>query len=198
MMKDRILVGRFGAAHGIKGEVRLKSLTSDPQAIKNYEPLLDKEGTRRFKILSLRPLKNDLVVARVVGIDDRSAAEALANVELFIPHESLPPPDPDEFYCADLIGLIARDPSGAAIGQVRDVLDYGGGDILEIAPQDGGETLLVPFAKKFVPTVDMEAGAVTILPPVEIEAEACLESRPRPSAGAQPARPRAGRNTGKA
>lgn len=181
MLKEHILVGRFGAAHGIKGEVRLKSFTGDPRAIASYAPLLDASGRRQFTIKTLRHVKDDLFVATITGIDDRASAEALTNVELFVPHASLPEPEADEFYRADLLGLRVLDEAGAMIGRVADVLDFGGGDILEIVRPEGGETLLLPFTKAIVPIVDVAAGNLTIVPPVEIEGEA-----PAPSSEDKP------------
>lgn len=172
MVKDLILVGRFGAPHGVRGEVRLKSFTSDPAAVASYKPLLDASGARLFTIKALRHVKDDLFVARIGGIDDRNAAEGLTNVELFIPRDALPEAEREEFYLADLIGLAAMSDAGEAIGRVVNVLNYGGGDILEIAPAAGGDTLLLPFTKDVVPQIDVKAGRLTIALPLEIDGEA--------------------------
>jgi 16S rRNA processing protein RimM len=169
--KELVLVGKFGAAHGIKGEVRLQSFTGDPAAIGRYGPLSDVKG-RQFKLTSLRPVKADLFVARVDGIKDRTAAEALVNVELFVSRAALPPPEEDEFYLTDLIGLDARDPSGVRLGTILNVLNFGGGDILEVVPEGGGETWLLPFTKEVVPEIDLARRQVIIVPPVEIDASA--------------------------
>ncbi len=169
MGKDRVLVGKFGAAHGIKGELRLQSFTADPAAIKRYGPLGDATG-RSFTLTGLRLVKGDVFVARVEGIKTRSAAEALVNLELFVSRAALPPPEEDEFYLTDLIGLTARDPSGEKIGTVKNVLNFGGGDILEMAPAAGGETLLLPFTKATVPEIDLVKAEIIVVPPVEIDA----------------------------
>jgi 16S rRNA processing protein RimM len=172
MPPDRILVGQFGAAHGVKGEVRLKSFTGDPKAIAAYGPLSDRQGVRLFEIAELRHVKDDIFVARVKGISTRDAAEALASMELYISRTALPAhEEEDEFYIADLIGLAALDENGEAIGSVVQILNYGAGDMIEIAPQAGGETLLVPFTKEAVPQIDMRAGRITIMLPDEIEAD---------------------------
>jgi 16S rRNA processing protein RimM len=165
---SRILVGRFGAPHGVRGELRLQSFTQDPAAIATYGPLSGgKTGTapQLFTIKSLRAVKDNLFVARVAGVEDRTAAEALTNVELFIARDALPPPDEDEFYLADLIGLAALDAAGVTIGTVIAVPNYGAGDILEIAPAAGGESLLLPFTKAVVPEIDFAAKRVTVVPP---------------------------------
>jgi 16S rRNA processing protein RimM len=171
MAKELVLVGKFGAAHGIKGEVRLQSFTGDPAAVGRYGPLRDVNG-RQFILIALRPLKGDLFVARVEGIKDRTAAEALVNVELFVNRAALPPPEEDEFYLADLIGLDARDRAGERLGTILNVLNFGGGDILEVVPEGGGETWLLPFTKEVVPEIDLARREVIIVPPVEIDASA--------------------------
>lgn len=167
---DFVLVGRIGAAHGIKGEVRLISFTADPKAIGRYGPLQDQSGTRRFEIAALRPVKDDVLVARFSGISTRDAAEALNNLELYLPRTALPAAPADEFYHADLIGLRAVDDAGTELGTVLNVLNFGGGDILEIAPGAGGETLLIPFTKACVPAVDLTRKQLLVVPPAEIEA----------------------------
>ncbi|MGB8276746.1 MAG: ribosome maturation factor RimM [Methylovirgula sp.] len=177
MPKDGILVGQFGAAHGVKGELRLKSYTQDPAAIGSYGKLSDASGARSFEIEALRPLKDDLFVAKLAGVATREAAEKLTNVALFLPREALPAAQEDEFYHADLIGLTAKTEAGEEIGEIVRVLNFGGGDMLEIAPKSGGETLLLPFTKAAVPIVDLAHGHVVVVPPVEVEA-ASGETRP--------------------
>ena len=110
-----------------------------------------------------------MLVARVTGVADRDAAAALTNVELFIERAVLPPPEDDEFYVADLVGMAAVDGEGRVIGQVVDVPNYGGGDLIEIRPTPGGETLIYAFTRAVVPTIDVEARRVTLVPPDEIE-----------------------------
>ena len=167
ILADRILVGRFGAPHVVRGEVRLQSFTQDPADIGTYGALVDKAGQQRFEIKTLRPVKDNLFVARVAGIADRTAAETLTNIELFVPRAALPAPDEDEFYLVDLIGMAAVDEAGAAIGTVIAVPNYGAGDILEVAPLAGGESLLLPFTKAVVPTIDGATRRITIILPEE-------------------------------
>ena len=166
----RVLVGRIGAAHGIKGEVRLISFTAEPKAIGAYGPLQDESGTRRFEIAALRPVKDNIFIARLAGVATREAAERLNNLDLYLPRTALPAATDDEFYHADLIGLAAIDSTGTDIGRVTGVLNFGGGDILEIAPAGGGESLLLPFTKACVPSVDLAQKRLVVVPPVEIEA----------------------------
>ena len=159
---DRVCVARIGAPHGVRGEVRLWSFTGDPSAVAAYGPLTAADG-RVFEIASLRPAK-DCFVARLKGVADRDAAEALRNIDLYVPREKLGPPGEDEFYHADLIGLVAVDTAGVEMGTVIAVQNFGAGDILEIAPKRG-ETLLVPFSKAVVPVVDIPGGRVVVDPP---------------------------------
>lgn len=179
-MTDRVLVARIGAPHGVRGEVRLFVFTEDPAAILDYDPLTDATGRTRYRITALRATK-DHFVARLANVADRTAAEALTNVDLYVPREALPPPeDEDTFYHADLIGLAVEDETGARIGTVTALHDFGAGDILEYAPTLPGiraKTLMVPFTRDAVPVVDVKAGRVVI-------AEAFVERRdPEPEAG---------------
>ena len=157
-----ILLGVFGAPQGVRGEVRVKSLTADPGAIGAYGPLTDKERARTFVFESLRPLKDDMLVARLAGVSTRTAAEALKGAEIFARRDQLPPPAHDEFYYDDLIGLEAVDAEGAPIGRVVSLMNYGAGDVLEIAPAQGGETLLLPFSRRVAPRIDFDAGRIVI------------------------------------
>jgi 16S rRNA processing protein RimM len=163
-MTDRILVARIGAPHGVRGEVRLFPFTQDPMAVLDYQPLTDKAGTRTFRIVALRPGK-DHFVARLAGVDDRTAAEALTQTELYVARDRLPPAeDEDTFYHADLIGLPVEDPAGAVLGSVVALHDFGAGDILDFAPAAGGKTLMVPFTKAAVPVVDVAGRRVVVDP----------------------------------
>ena len=159
--ESRILVGVIGAAHGIRGELRLKSYTAEPGAIRNYGPLTSSDGHRRFEIVSYRSLKDDMAVVRLKGVEDRASAEALTNTRLFIDRAQLPAPDEDEFYHADLIGLRAEMADGEEIGTVVTVQNHGAGDLVEIAP-GRGETILVPFTKAFVPEIDLAGGRIVV------------------------------------
>lgn len=171
---NQILVGVIGAAHGVRGELRLKSYTAEPAAIANYGPLVTVGGPRTVELLSFRSLKDDMGVVRIKGVEDRTAAEALTNVKLYVDRARLPAPEEDEFYHADLVGLRAETTAGEVIGEVVALQNFGAGDLVEIAPPDG-ETLLVPFTKAFIPNVDIGAGRIVV-------AEAALSS-----AGDEPA-----------
>jgi 16S rRNA processing protein RimM len=162
--QNRICVAQIGAAHGIRGEVRLRAFARDPEGLMRYGPLVTEDGTRTILIESLRPAK-DGFVARLAGVDDRNGAEALRNVELYVTRAQLPPAEEDEFYLADLVGLAAVHVDGTPLGRIVSVPNYGAGDLLEIAPEEGGAPVLVPFTKRAVPQVDLAQGRVTVDPP---------------------------------
>jgi 16S rRNA processing protein RimM len=160
------LVARIGAAHGVRGEVRVKAFTASAPAFAGYGPLSAADG-RLFAVAALRPAAGsspDMLVVRFTGIDSRSAAEALNGTELFVPRERLGATEADEYFNADLIGLNAVTVAGEALGTVIAVENFGAGDLLEIAPRRG-ETLLVPFTRAVVPEVDLAGGRVVVKPP---------------------------------
>lgn len=175
MGSGEILVGVIGAAHGTRGELRLKSYTGEPGAIAAYGPLSTADGSRRFRITGARLLKDDMLVVRIEGVDDRTAAESLTNTRLFVSRAALPAPEEDEFYHADLVGLSAETVSGVPVGRIVGLQDFGAGDLVEIAPPHG-ESILVPFTRAFVPVVDLGAGRVVVadeaLDPADREADA--------------------------
>jgi len=163
---ERICVAQIGGAHGIRGEVKLKSFTADPLAVKDYGLLESEDGAASFEIEALRPAKGYLV-ARLRGVRDRNAAEQLTNLRLFVPRERLPPPAADEFYHADLIGLAAVTAAGVEVGTVVAVHNFGAGDILELRPPAGGTTIMLPFTDAFVPRIDIAGGRIVVGPPEE-------------------------------
>jgi 16S rRNA processing protein RimM len=166
----RICIAKFGAAHGVRGEIRLWPFTEDPQSVASYGPLETEDGKRRFEIESVRAAKHHLV-ARIKGIDSREDAEKLNNLELYVTRDKLPATDDDEFYHADLIGLAAVAPDDAPLGRIIAVHNFGAGDIIEISFENGGGTKLLPFSNAVVPTVDLAAKRVVIVLPDEIEAD---------------------------
>lgn len=165
----RICVAKIGAAHGVRGEVRLWPFTEDPLAVLHYSPLTSKDGARQFEVARARAAKDHLV-ASLKGVTDRDAAERLNGIELYIARDALPDTDEGEYYHADLIGLAAIDPQGIAIGTVTAIHNFGAGDIIEIAPKSG-PSLLLPFTNAVVPTVDLAAGHVVIELPGEIDGD---------------------------
>ena len=178
-----VLMGAILGAHGIKGEVKVKSFAAKPAAIAEYGPLVDPKGKRSFElsIAGAGDAVKGVVIARIAGVTDRNAAEALKGVELFVERERLPAPkDPEEYYLADLIGLGAFDAKGAKLGEIVSVDNYGAGDLLLVVPENG-EGFVVPFAKAFVPVVDVAGGRVVLELPADFfdvpendEAEAAM------------------------
>jgi 16S rRNA processing protein RimM len=157
--KNPVQMAVIGAAHGIKGELRVKTFTGDPLALGDYGPLHSSDG-RAFEIDDIRPA-GEILVVRFKGVRDRTAAEALTGTELFVDRSVLPSGEEDEFYHADLVGLAVRDETGADAGEVTAVQNFGGGDILEITFH-GRKGLLIPFSQAAVPEVDIPGGFVRI------------------------------------
>ena len=149
----------IGAAHGIRGELRVKTFTGDPLALGHYGPLFAEDG-RAFEIEDIRP-SGEVVVVRFKGIRDRTVAEALTGTELFVDRSVLPAEEEDEFYHADLVGLVVRDETGGDAGKVTAVQNYGGGDILEIVFH-GRKGQLIPFTQAAVPEVDIAGGFIRV------------------------------------
>ena len=161
-MDNPVLIAVVGAPHGIRGEVRLKAFTEDPMAIGDYGPLQSADG-RRFQIKPLR-LAKSVVVARIKGVADRTAVEALKGLELFVDRSALPEDlDEDEYYFSDLVGLAAEDEQGGNWGKVIAVHDYGGGDLLELAAPGRG-AVLIPFTAAAVPEVSVKNGRIVVDP----------------------------------
>lgn len=160
----RVLLATIATAHGIRGEVVLRTYTGDPEAIASYGPLTDKAGTRTFKVKSARATPKG-VIARLEGVSDRNAAEALRGIDLYVERARLPEPGDKEYYHADLIGLEARDASGAVIGAIVNVVNFGAGDLLEVRFAATKATEYVPFTDACVPTVETAGGYAVILMP---------------------------------
>jgi 16S rRNA processing protein RimM len=168
-MPPQICVARIGAAHGVRGAVKLWTFTEEPLAVKRYGPLVTKDGARQFEVTHAREAKGHLV-ATLKGIATREEAERLNGVELYVAREKLPATGDDEYYHADLIGLTAINAAGEPLGRVVAIHNFGAGDIIEIAPPHG-PTLLLPFTNAVVPSVDLAGGRVVIELPAEIEGD---------------------------
>jgi len=164
-----ICVARIGAAHGVRGAVKLWTFTEDPLAVKAYGPLTTRDGARQFEVTHVREAKDHLV-ATFKGVASREDAERLNGIELYIAREKLPETDDDEYYHADLIGLAAVNAANEPLGRVVAIHNFGAGDIIEIAPPHGA-TMLLPFTNAVVPTVDLKGGRVVIELPREIEGD---------------------------
>lgn len=170
MSDELLLVAQIGGAHGVRGEVRITAFTADPMSLADYKTLVRQDGSAGVTITSARPAKAG-IVARLKGVADRNAAEALRGLKLFLPRAALPPPqDEDEFYLADLIGLAVEAADGKALGRVKTVQDFGAGDLLEIQPPQG-PTWWLPFTREAVPEVRIAEGRIVAVPPGVIEAD---------------------------
>jgi 16S rRNA processing protein RimM len=161
-------MGRIGAAHGIKGEVRIQSFTEEPLALASYGPLSTSKPGLTIEIETARATTN-VLVARLKGVSDRTAAEKLNGVELYIDRESLPPADDDDYYHADLIGLEARLGDGTVLGTVIAIPNFGASDLIEVRDMRSGDTFLYPFSKAVVPEVHIAEGYLVIEVPTEAE-----------------------------
>jgi len=164
-----ICVARIGAAHGVRGAVRLWTFTEDPLAVKDYGPLMTKDGTRQFEVTHAREAKDHLVVT-LKGVASRDDAERLNGLELYVPRDRLPETDDGEYYHTDLIGLAAVTTTEQPLGKVIAIHNFGAGDIIEIAPPQGA-TMLLPFTNAVVPTVDLASGRVVIELPQEVDGD---------------------------
>lgn len=163
-MTGRVCVGAVAGAFGVQGSVRLKSFCTEPDSIADYGPLETEDGVRHFDVTIERPVKNGFA-ARLSGIRDKAAAEALRGTRLYVPRDRLPVTDEDEFYHADLLGLTVVDTGGVILGQVKAVLNHGASDLLEISLSGGKGTALLPFSLAVVPTVDIASGRIVADPP---------------------------------
>jgi 16S rRNA processing protein RimM len=164
-----ICIARIGAAHGVRGAVKLWTFTEDPLAVLRYGALATKDGARQFEVTHAREAKGHLV-ATLKGVATREDAERLNGIELYIARDKLPATDEGEYYHADLIGLAAVNAADEPLGHVTAIHNFGAGDIIEIAPLRGA-AMLLPFTNAVVPTVDLAGGRVVIVLPAEIEGD---------------------------
>jgi 16S rRNA processing protein RimM len=165
-MRDVLLAAIIGA-HGLKGEVRVKTFTETPQSLTRYGVLHDRDG-REFRITAARATKNGEAVIVLDGVRGRAEAEELKGTELFVARAALPAPAIDEFYHADLIGLRAEDESGRVLGTVRAIHNFGAGDVIEIV-RDDNDTVFLPFTRETVPQVDVKGARLIVAVPEEVE-----------------------------
>lgn len=167
MSDDLIQVGRVAGAFGVRGELRLTSFTADPLALIEYRDLLREDGAPALTITSGRATKGSVVVW-TAQVQTREQAEALRGLKLYIRRADLPPPDEDEFYVTDLVGLRVETAHGETLGHVKAIQDFGAGDLLEIQPP-AGATWYLPFTRAAVPQVRISEGKVIAVLPDEIE-----------------------------
>lgn len=182
--EDRlILLGEIGPAHGVRGEVVVRSHTAMPEDIAAYGPLHDETGRRTFALTVVRVTPKGVVV-KIAGFGDRTAVEALRGTRLYVPRSKLPHPAAGEFYHEDLIGLEAAAPDGSKLGTVVGVQNFGAGDLIEIRRTGARETEFVPFTDAAVPTVDTAARRIVVVMPEMVEGPEMVEDEDEGSAGA--------------
>ena len=155
-----VCIGAVAGAHGVRGNVRIKPFTDAPEDVAAYGPVTDAEGARVFDLTRVGEA-GGMVIARMSGVGDRDAAEALKGLRLYVQRERLPAPEQDEFYHADLIGLSVVDSAGQAAGTVNALHDFGAGDLIEIR-RPSGRLVLLPFTRSAAPAIDLAAGSVTV------------------------------------
>lgn len=158
----RVCVGMIAGAHGVRGLVKVKPFTEDPEGVTSYGPLSDELGLRSFRLELLSQAKGQWL-ARIEGVADRTAANALRGTRLYVGRDLLPEPEEDEFYHADLIGLRVEMSDGKPFGVVRAIHEFGAGPLIEIDRRPGA--VMVPFTKAAVPVVDLAAGRIVVDPP---------------------------------
>jgi 16S rRNA processing protein RimM len=163
-MTDRVIVGAIGGSFGVQGEVRLKSFCADPQAIADYTPLYTEDGRVFAQVVLTGQLKNGFT-ARLDGVVTKEDADALRNISIYAERTKMPSLPDDEYYYADLIGLTVLDTGGTTLGTVKNVMDHGAGDLLELIVPGQSETILLPFTQAAVPTVDLAAKRIIADPP---------------------------------
>ena len=163
-MSEMICVGVIAGAYGVRGEVRLKSFTAEATAIADYAPLTSEDGTKSFSVAIVRAVKGGLVV-RLSDVSTKEEADDLKGLQLFAPRDRLPSLPEDEYYYNDLIGLEVRDTGGTVLGHVKSVQNHGATDLLEIHGPGLKDTVLLPFTRDNVPTVDLSSGRVVVDPP---------------------------------
>ena len=166
-LKPLVVIGAIAGAHGVKGDVKIKPFTQDPQAVFEYGPFLDESGQVIFTPVRWKPTKDGFITF-LKEVITRETAQALKGTRLYAPREAFPDLDEDEFYYSDLMGMRAENLDGAPMGEVKAVFDYGAGDLLEIhkTPERKGAWLL-SFTKDAVPHIDLKARKIIINPPEE-------------------------------
>lgn len=179
---DMVCIGVIVGAHGVRGVVKVKSFTAEPEDLGAYGPLTDEAGSRVFAFEILGMMKGS-VLCRLQGVEDRSAVELLKGQRLYVPREALPAPDDEnEFYHSDLIGLPVFFPDGTPVGTVAALFDFGAGDVMEIRGEQGGSAM-IPFTRDSVPVVDVRGKRVVAVPqPDLLEGPVAPAQRPAPSA----------------
>ncbi len=164
MSDELICVGAISGSYGVNGEVRIKSFCAQPDDIETYSPLTSEDGQRSFTLALIRPITNGFV-ARIAEVATKEQGDRLKGTQLFARRDQLPGLPDDEYYYSDLTGLDVFDTGGTALGRVKSVQNHGAGDLLEVQLPEQSTTVLLPFTRAVVPTVDLAAGRIVADPP---------------------------------
>ncbi|MDH5187428.1 MAG: ribosome maturation factor RimM [Rhodospirillaceae bacterium] len=164
--EDLILVATVGAARGLKGEVRVKSFTADPLDLGTFTELFDESGKKSYR-LKITGKQKESLLARIEGVDDRTAAEKVRGLKLFVRREQMAKPQDGEFFVSDLVGLEARLQDGTLWGRVVLADDFGAGPVIEVELING-KNEMVPFTMEVVPEIDLEKGLIVVVPPEQL------------------------------
>lgn len=158
-MKKYLMIGQIVKPQGVRGEVKVLPLTDDPARFCDLETIyLDEKGERSAKVLSARVREGFAYVA-LEGVPDRDAAERLRNRALYVDRAHAAPLPEGRYYISDLIGMAVEDETGAALGQLADVLQAGGNDVYEV---EGARTFRFPALKRVLMSVDVEGGKMVL------------------------------------
>ena len=160
MKSDLISVAVITGAHGIRGEVKLKSFTADPQAVASYGPLFSSAG-EIFEIIKLKPVTADFI-ASFKSVTDRNKAESLKGTELFIKRTQLPKPASDEIYMHDLIGTTVYGANDVILGTITGFENFGAGDLMDVQIEGRSDTVLIPYTKNFITSASPEKVIVNL------------------------------------
>ena len=162
-MSDKVVVGAIGGAYGVRGEVRLKSFCAIPEDIETYSPLTDEAG-QSYDLALIGSIKHGFS-ARIAQVATKEQADALKGTQLYARRDQMPSLPDDEYYHADLIGLMVVDVGGETLGHVKAVQNHGADDLLEVTRPQSSATVLIPFTRAVVPTVDLDAARIVVDPP---------------------------------
>lgn len=158
-MSDKICIARIVSAHGIKGEVKIKSFTENPEDLLKYKNLTDEYGNQF--VLIKRGIMKDMFIIQIEGVTDRNTSESLVGRDLFIAKDLLPPTNQEEYYYNDLIGLKIHDVNQNILGFIKAIHNFGAGHLVEIEFNEPSNNNIFPFTKSYFPEVNLKEKYVT-------------------------------------
>lgn len=158
---DLVVVGVILGAHGVRGDVRIKSFTAEPEALFEYAPFLSETGEVLIDPMRARPAKDHFIVTPEKPLQ-KEEWDKLKSTKLYVPRDVLPETEADEYYIDDLVGLDVFSGGDTPVGRVKAVLNHGASDLIEVQPTPRGKPVLVPFTLEDVPVVDLSAKRLVI------------------------------------